>query len=141
MAVPNKLARPSKGSALRPDEGGGYKSLVAIGATAANTSLADATTSSAIECSTAEAGHIAKFVCDATIPGAAPARVTSGVSITSIKHNNDEMVTGYVPISVFAQDSVASPMFGHWVDVNDVISVTFRNETGATVELSFAFTV
>lgn len=142
-----RLARATRGSALRPnfgddgEFGGSYRSLVAIGGTAAATSVADTASTAALAATTAEAGHINKLIVSAGVTGAAATLELGGIYVTSILHNNDQMVTGKVPAALFRHDSVDNPMFGHWVEVNDVISVTFENQSGATAEIGFCFTV
>ncbi len=142
-----RLARIARGSALRPDLDingdpiGTYRSLVALGGAAAATSVADTASTAALAVTTAEAGHINKLIVSAGVTGAAATLELGGIYVTSILHNNDQMLTGKVPAALFRHDSVDNPSFGHYVEVNDVLTVTFENQSGATAEIGFCFTV
>lgn len=52
------------------------------------------------------------------------------MSVTSIKLNNDELLSGAVPAQMFAANAVGSPGFGHLVKVNDQLTVSIYNSDG-----------
>ena len=151
LAGARRLARPSKGSTLRPfaidDEGrvdGGYRSIVAWGGNAAgqSTSIADGAAGT-ITFTVSEEGY-ADHLCimgNAAVALAAGTVVDPlGAYVTSLLHSNDSLTTGSVPATVFAHTSNVSPTFGHYFKENCVVTCAITNQSGATAEYGAAFT-
>lgn len=101
------------------------RSLVAIGGPTV-TSVAASSTAT-MTYSIEEAGVLCHLVIAATDTGD-----LNELLVTSIKLNNDELITGSVPVSVFRHDSIDSPLFGHKVDRSTKLSITVENKDGAT---------
>lgn len=107
---------PQTGSLFR-----GGRNVVGFGAT--DTSIAAGATEE-ITIPIRERGVLGHFVV-----GAAAAELTELI-ITSIKLNNDELISGEVPAAMFAADAVRSPAFGHRVNVSDQLTVSVKNTDG-----------
>jgi hypothetical protein len=138
------LAKPKRGSAIRPTEAAGeYRSIIAMGGNGASqaTSIADAG-SATLTFTVSEAGWLDRLV----VMGNAAAALAAGTVVapigayvTSIKHNNDELVTGAVPATVFGHDSQSNPPMGHYVRPSDSLTITIVNQSGATAEYGASF--
>lgn len=98
------------------------RSLIAIGGPEITTVGAGA--SATLTFSITEAGVLGRLFIDWTGDEAE-------CVVTSIKHNNDEMLTGEVPGTAFYHNCTSSPVFGHFVDINDKLTITVKNLDGA----------
>lgn len=128
IAGPNMVQRPQRyrGSAWR-----GGRSLVAIGVPPQNVGIgATATFTFTIS----EPGYLGRLFAAASVQ-------LGDVLITSIKHNNDELITSEVTGEMFAQDAIQSPGFGHYVEVADAVSITLRNDNAAAQDVRLAWSV
>ena len=141
------MARPvprlRKGSFIRPDGAGGYRSIVAVGGPTF-TSIANAA-SATRTFTLAEPAVLDKLV---IMAGAAISLVAGadaaerGSYVTAITLSGDALVSGYVPANMFSERSLSSPRFGHSVVPGaSTLAVGLLTETGATVEYGAGFTV
>lgn len=125
-----------RGTQVRPvlDSKGnctGYRSLIAHGGTgrAALGIGAAGTLSWSIE----ENAPALRFVVQAD---AGPEDIT----VTSIKVDNDELVTGSVPFQLFEKDSVYNPMVGKWFTTASKVTASFQNDGAAATNIAACFT-
>jgi hypothetical protein len=80
-----------------------------------------------------EGGYLGQLVLDP---------IAADLYITDIKIAGDSLVTGDVPFSVYAPDSIAArAWFGQWIDPNTKLSVSVRNDTGAAIDAVAGFTL
>ncbi len=115
-------SRPgAKGSCARVGAGGG-KSIVAIGGV---TTTIAASSSATISFSIRESGHIDRLFLTAC-PAGTNAALDCAV-VTSIIYDNDNLTSGSVGGSMFAQDAQETPVFGHLVEVNHDLQITITN--------------
>lgn len=138
---------PAKGTVYRPAFGDqeGYRSLIATGGNSAATSTADAGSATLTFAACQEDGVLERmiFVCNAAVSLVAGADASErGVVITSIKVKNDELIGGgNVPAALFSERSLWNPPIGKPVDANTAVSVTYTNNTGATIEATAGATI
>lgn len=138
------VPRMGKGSRIRPDGSGGYRSIVAVGGPTFQ-SVANAA-SGTLTFTLAEPAVLDKLIIGAnaaTALVASPAEGSiSGSFVTGITLSGDSLVSGNVGATLFNWNSLASPRFGHTVlpGVN-TLSITVLNESGATLEYNAAFSV
>lgn len=139
-SFPNIAARVPKisgrGSAVRPildDKGqcGGFRSLIAHGGTgSAALAIGGAGT---LTWAISEKAPALRFI-------AQPDGGDAFITVTSIKVDNDELVTGSVPVKLFAPDSVFNPMVGKWFDTSSKVTASFQNDGAAAQKVFAAFT-
>jgi len=111
----NLLAQaPNKGSVLR----GPGRSLVGIGPTAQHASLA-AGASVTLTMKINEPGILDRLFLSSSANGS--------LVITAMTLGGDALISGQVSGSVFDKDAVNSPLFGHKVDTNTALEITFLN--------------
>lgn len=134
---------PPKGSIIRRAAGGGFRSLIAAGATAASITAADNATAAAAftfnEAFVADKLNVMVNAAVALVAG--NARGAAGAYVTVFTINGDSMISGNVPAVIFDVDSVISPMVGvTLVPGVSQVAVSVLNATGAAVEVGVAFT-
>lgn len=142
MARP--IPRLRKGSFIRPDGAGGYRSIVCVGGPAF-TAVANAA-SGTLTFTLAEPAVLDKLT---IMGGAAVALVASpaegsisGSYVTAITLSGDSLLSGFVPVTMFSERSLNSPRFGHSVVPGaSTLSAVILNESGAGLEYGAAFSV
>ncbi len=106
------------------------RSLIAIGGSAETEVGAGGTAT--IEFATDESGLAGRLI----IGGAS----LDGITVTQIKHNNDDLLTGAAPASLFAADCVHNPAILRRVTTKDNFKITLANSTAAAVDLAAVLT-
>jgi len=62
-----------------------------------------------------------------------PRALGGDIRVTSIKVDNDELLTGEVEAGKFQHDSTSNPAFGHFIERQSKIDVTLRNDGAGTL--------
>ena len=113
----------------------GGRSLIGIGGP--RLAALAAAASGTIVFQVAEAGLLGKLIIDTDATAAE-------LGVTSIKHNNDELLssgTGEMPASAYSSGSFYNATVARWVDVSDQLSVTVINNAVGVVDVQAGFTV
>lgn len=132
-----------KGSIFRLAASGGYRSLVAAGATAAAVTAADGATAT-FSFTFTEAFIADRLILDANAAVALVAGNAAGLAgayVTTFTINGDSFISGNVPARVFDPMSNWNPVLGvNMIPAVSQVSVIVTNQTGAGIEAGAAFT-
>lgn len=133
----SRKSRSRKGSAVVPFSGptprATFRSNPAIAAAGAPEGSTVADTAEGLESYTLEkAAQLARLVISDHDALAA---------VSSIKINNEELVSGFLPPAMFAPDCPWSPTFGHVVSPQDSLKVGRTNQTGGNDTYNSGFLV
>ena len=60
---------------------------------------------------------------------------------TDIKHRGDSLLSGNVPMDIFRNDTVYTPVFGHFISENTSLTESFRNTGLAPLTIAPGFSL
>lgn len=153
MIRPNPRIR---GSSIRMTVAGGFREIVAMGATVLQAAANGA--SATFTFTFQEDGVLDKLVLTAASPditvvggGTQDASLGAGTKneghllglyVTTCSLNGNSLISGHVPATVFAGGSYWSPVFGHTITPGkSVLSLVVLNQSGQDYELGAGYTV
>lgn len=119
-----RLARFQKGSALRNG-----RSYVALGALRTAVAAGAAVT---ITWVIQEPGYLGKLCLQS-------ATDLLDLFVTELSIRGDNLFSGDVIADMFRPDSMASPLFGHYIDTNTRLVIGLRNSSAAAMDISPTF--
>ena len=130
--VPVSLPANPRGSCSRDSGAGMGKSIVAMGGPGFTAIAAGA--SATLTFTIREDGHLDRLFISSTGD-------LAELVITSIEHNNDLLISGNCPGTMYSSDSVAPVLFGQYLRVSDNLQITVTNAGAAAANVQAAFSV
>lgn len=115
-------ARPSNRGQVGGNVVAAGRALIALGQTTPGVAIGSAS-SATVQWDPEEPGIANRLVIQST----GDADIGSLV-VTSVKHNNVNLLSQSAPAELFAAESWGSPLFGRFVDVSDSLTVTIENK-------------
>jgi hypothetical protein len=137
--VPVKLpATPGlKGSCTRVGAGGG-KSIVAIGGPV---TIVPAAGSITLPFVISESGHVDRLFLQGYEPTNALRAPLEAIFVNSVIYNNDRLTSGSVGAQMFSDKAQESPIWGHYFEVNNQLTITLTNLSALPITVCAAWSV
>lgn len=66
---------------------------------------------------------------------------TATLYLTDVSRYGDSLMSGNVPLNIFQRDSVYNPVFGHYIDPNTQLTITFRNRSAGDLQVAPGFSL